>query len=60
MNKKDEGTKSIERFVLCKDCTHMEKMLNGHRYCHVWRDINGMGDSGYCNYGERKEGAENG
>ena len=42
--------------VRCKDCKHMEKVgLNNHRYCNVWRHINGMGDDGYCNYGERKD-----
>ena len=39
--------------VRCKDCKHMEKDVVG-RLCHVWGGYNGMGDDGYCNYGERK------
>ena len=45
--------------VRCKDCKHME-IDRGGRFCHVWGGYNGMGDDGFCNYGERKEGAENG
>ena len=41
--------------VRCKDCKHMEKTPYGLRLCHVWDGINGMGDEGYCNYGERKD-----
>ena len=45
--------------VRCKDCKHME-IDRGGRFCHVWGGYNGMGDDGFCNYGERKEGADNG
>lgn len=47
--------------VRCKDCKHM-KIIEGTSvlYCLVWLNVNGFGDHGYCNYGERKEGAENG
>ena len=41
--------------VRCKDCKHMSRGAHG-RYCYVWKNYNGMGDEGYCNYGERKEG----
>ena len=41
--------------VRCKDCKRMEKTPYGLRLCHVWDGINGMGDEGYCNYGERKD-----
>ena len=41
--------------VRCKDCVHMRKKFNA-RYCKVWRAFNGMGDEGFCNYGERKDG----
>ena len=40
--------------VRCKDCIHMENSAQ-FRYCRVWGAINGMGDEGFCNYGERKE-----
>ena len=45
--------------VRCKDCKHME-IDRGGRFCHVWGGYNGMGDDGFCNYGERKEGADDG
>jgi len=41
--------------VRCKDCKYMEKYAaHPARFCKVWRSYNGMGDDGYCNYGERK------
>lgn len=39
--------------VRCKDCKHMQNM--GYRYCQVWQTVNGMGDDGFCNYGERAD-----
>ena len=45
--------------VRCKDCRHMERSLYG-RYCHIWGMYNGYGDDGFCCYGERKDGGENG
>ena len=45
--------------VRCRECKHM--IPQSHiRYCTVWNAVNGMGDDGFCNYGERKEGADNG
>ena len=41
--------------VRCKDCKHMEITPYKLRWCNVWEGINGMGDDGYCNYGERKD-----
>lgn len=41
--------------VRCKDCKHMKIDRNGYRWCLVWTGINGMGDEGFCNYGERKD-----
>ena len=38
--------------VRCKDCKHSEKVGNA-RWCRVWRGYNGMGDDGFCSYGER-------
>ena len=61
------GVKIINQFptavdavpvVRCKDCKHME-IDRGGRFCHVWGGYNGIGDDGFCNYGERKEGADN-
>lgn len=63
-----QGVKIINQFptavdavpvVRCKDCKHME-IDRGGRFCHVWGGYNGMGDDGFCNYGERKEGADDG
>ena len=60
------GVKIINQFptavdavpvVRCKDCKHME-IDRGGRFCHVWGGYNGMGDDGFCNYGERKAGAD--
>lgn len=47
--------------VRCRECKHMEisTQTNG-RYCNVWGFFNGAGDDGFCNYGEREEGADNG
>lgn len=39
--------------VRCGECKHIENSPYG-RYCTVWHGHNGMGDEGYCNYGERK------
>lgn len=41
--------------VRCKDCKYMTQWAYG-RYCTVWDGVNGMGDDGFCNYGERKGG----
>lgn len=38
----------------CKDCKHMEITPDNLRWCNAWNGINGMGDEGYCNYGERR------
>ena len=40
--------------VRCKDCVHMKNQFNA-RFCNVWCMYNGMGDEGFCNYGERKD-----
>ena len=50
-------TKSVDavEVVRCKDCKHMKIDRNGYRWCLVWTGINGMGDEGFCNYGERKD-----
>ena len=45
----------VVRVVRCRDCKHMEITPYG-RWCNAWFGINGMGDEGFCNYGERKEG----
>lgn len=39
--------------VRCKDCKHMIPQSHT-RYCTVWHGANGMGDEGFCNYGERR------
>jgi hypothetical protein len=39
--------------VRCKNCIHMTEHFGG-RYCEIWTMFNGMGDDGFCNYGERK------
>lgn len=43
-----------ESIVRCKNCKHMEVTPDKLRWCNVWNGINGMGDEGFCNYGERK------
>ena len=45
--------------VRCRECQHMIPQSHT-RYCTVWNAVNGMGDEGFCNYGERKEVADNG
>ena len=39
--------------VRCKYCKFMEVTPDSLRWCYVWNGINGMGDDGFCNYGER-------
>ena len=39
--------------VRCKDCKHMIPQSHT-RYCTVWNGANGMGDEGFCNYGEKR------
>lgn len=43
--------------VRCRDCRHKtEHPMGGHAvFCEVWAAFNGMGDEGFCNYGEREE-----
>ena len=43
--------------VRCKDCRHMTLEMGYVRFCNVWERPNGMGDDGFCNYGELKEDA---
>lgn len=43
--------------VRCRECKHMIPQSHT-RYCTVWNAVNGMGDDGFCNYGERKEGSD--
>ena len=43
----------------CKDCKHMIQWADV-RYCTVWDGVNGMGDDGFCNYGERRGDNNNG
>ena len=45
--------------VRCKDCKYMIQWADG-RYCTVWDGVNGMGDDGFCNYGERRGDNNNG
>lgn len=45
--------KDVVKVVRCKDCRH-QTVRFGRRFCEVWTNYNGMGDDGYCNYGERK------
>lgn len=50
----DAQTVDAVEVVRCKDCKHMEVTPDCLRWCHVWNGINGMGDDGFCNYGERR------
>lgn len=45
--------------VRCLDCKHMIPQSHT-RYCTVWNAVNGMGDDGFCNYGERKDDGSDG
>ena len=55
------GTREIDKaptidavpVVRCKDCVHMKNQFHA-RFCNVWCMYNGMGDDGFCNYGERR------
>lgn len=52
LQKKVESGQLVE-VIRCKDCKHMEITPDNLRWCNAWNGINGMGDEGYCNYGER-------
>lgn len=54
---KKQPTVDAVSVVRCRECKHMIPQSHT-RYCTVWNAVNGMGDEGFCNYGERKEGAE--
>lgn len=45
----------VVEVVWCKDCKHMTLEMGYVRFCNVWEKPNGMGDDGFCNYGELKE-----
>ena len=49
----DAPTVDAVEVVRCGECKHIENSPYG-RYCTVWHGHNGMGDEGFCNYGERK------
>ena len=55
----DDSVVDAVEVVRCRDCKHMI-MQSNIRYCTVWNGPNGMGDYGFCNYGERKDGDGNG
>jgi hypothetical protein len=42
------------KIVLCKECVHCEVTPDNLRWCRAWAGINGMGDEGFCNYGEMR------
>ena len=52
--------KDMVAVVRCKDCMHMEFTPVKNRYCRAWGRIQTMGDDGFCNFGERKDGDGNG
>lgn len=42
--------------VRCKDCKFQTtKAHTSVGFCEVWQGYNGLGDEGYCVYGERRE-----
>ena len=45
--------------VRCRECKNMIPQSHT-RYCTVWNAVNGMGDDGFCNYGERKDDGPDG
>lgn len=42
--------------VRCKNCKHVMLAEGGTRFCMVWHGVTGMGDDGFCFYGEREGG----
>lgn len=45
---------AMKGIVRCKDCIHMSRLIN-MVHCNTWERFNGMGEDGFCSYGERKE-----
>ena len=43
-----------DEIVRCKECKYLEKWRT-MCYCKIWRIVHGMGENGFCGYGERKE-----
>lgn len=50
---KEAPTIDAVEVVRCKDCKHTEP-ISGVRWCNAWGRVNGMGDDGFCNYGEKR------
>lgn len=47
--------------VRCKDCKHNYGLTHGGEYCSVdivcdYWETDGLGESDFCSYGERREG----
>ena len=55
-----EPAADVVPVVRCKDCKHMEFTPVKNRYCRAWGRIQTMGDDGFCNFGERKDGDTDG
>ena len=43
-----------DEMVRCKDCKH-QRNWQSMCYCTIWKTVHGMGEDGFCGYGERKE-----
>ena len=50
----DAPTVDAVEVVRCKDCKHKKMTPDNWLWCNAWCGINGMGDEGFCNYGERR------
>ena len=49
----------VVEVVRCKDCVHYcLQAVDGGKYCELLK-FNSFTDSGFCSYGERKDGADN-
>lgn len=41
--------------VRCKDCKNMLVADKWVRFCNVLCKVDGLGENGYCSYGERRK-----
>lgn len=52
----EKGKNDADPVVRCRECEYrliFEEVTA--RYCTAWGSFHGMGDDGFCGYGERKE-----
>ncbi len=51
----------VQQVIRCKDCIHAEHWYRDKSRCFLWHEEGiDVFEDGFCNYGERKKGEQNG